>query len=642
MQACREELRQAHVATAWINLDATDNDATRLLQCLATALTRSIPGMRPAACGSAAPAATDAAADLFDRVGRAASDFVIFLDDLEELHDAAALDWIAALVDHLPPRGGLVMASRRMPDLPLSGLRARGRLIELDSAALRFTLQETNQLLTIQRGLALQASEIAQLQKCTEGWAAGLWLASVALERAENRTALIEAFSGSDATVSDYLAECVLARQPEAMRHFLLRTSVLKQFNAHLCEALLPGVNACAVLDQLAAADIPLAPLDGSGRWFRYHGMFAAFLQSVLEREAAEEIPQLHRRAAHWYAAQQRPVPAITHALQSGDTAHAVGLLRQHAHPLMKQGRTRLLERWFSALPAAVMQAHPWLQAMHLWATTYTLGAQAAAALLERYAIDDCDDAVVQSCLRPLKPLLLALMDKLEEAAAVGLRSVAERREARGFSDAVLSCTVACSVASLGDYERARELLDLARRAEVGAVSGFTVMHCEITEAIIDAQEGRLRQALARLRVAVEASRHDKQVRSAGNAWAGVLHACAHYELGELDTAESLLRVHTPAIHAVGLADMMILIYRASPESPSVAARWAMRSGALGTGVPGAPAAARPGHRLRQARTQPPTFAAGACRAGAGGAESCRRRCVVAACGPYAGARQRG
>ena len=563
MQACREELRQAGIATAWINLDASDNDAARMLQCLATALTRSIPAMRPAARGNpGAGFAAEAATDLLDRVGRSTGRFVIFLDDFEELHDAAALAWIAALIDHLPSCGGLVIASRRAPDLPLSRLRARGQLIEVDSTELRFSLQETDQLLNVRRGLALQASDIDQLQRCTEGWVAGLSLATVALERAEHRTAFIEGFSGSYSTVSEYLAECVLARQPEAVRRFLLRTSVLKQFNAHLCEALLPGVSARAMLEQIAAADIPLATLDGVGHWFRYHSMFAAFLQSVLEREAAQEIHQLHSRAARWYAAQQRPVPAIAHALQSGDPLYAVSLLRKHAHPLMQQGRTRLLERWFSALPVAIMKAEPRLQAMHLWATTYTLGAESASALLERYAIDDCDDASVRACIRPLKPLLLALMDKVEEAAEVGLRSVAERREASGFSDAVLSCTVAGVLANLGNYELAREQLELARRAEAGAVAGFTVMHCETTEAIIDAQEGRLRQAFAHLRLAVEASRRDDQVRSAGNAWAGVLHACAHYELGELDIAERLLRVHAPAIHAVGLADMMILIYR--------------------------------------------------------------------------------
>lgn len=563
LQACCESLRSAGVRVAWVTLDASDNDASRLVHCLANALANAVPGLvRLADPESHNLPAAEAAAELFGRLPGASSPLAVLLDDFEELHDEAALQRITGLIDHLPAGSGVVLASRKVPDLPLSRLRAGGRLVEIDQASLRFSEHDAETLLNAQRGLALTGADVARLHGRTEGWPAGLWLASVALERTEDRRAFIDGFSGSYATVADYLGECVLARQSEQVRSFLLRTSILAQVSAPLCEALMPGIDAQALLQQLAQADVPLAALEGDSRWYRYHGMFAAFLRSILDRECGDEVGELHRRAAHWYEQQNRPVPAISHALQGGDVAHAVALLKRHSRPLMKQGRSRLLQRWLSALPASALQSAPWLQSLHLWTTIYTFGAKAATTLFERYALEHCDDENVQADIRPLRPLMLALMDRVEESTSVGLQILAQRPQLRGFSDAVLCCTVASVLVNLGDYEQGRRLLEQAKRAEGGELSAFTVMHCETAEATIDAQEARLRQAFGRLRLAVDASRRDGNVRSAGNAWAGVLHACALYEMGEIATAEPLLRAHAPAIHALGMADMLILVYR--------------------------------------------------------------------------------
>lgn len=564
LESCRRTLQDQGVATAWLNLDASDNDAVRLLHGITETFARSHQPQTRAPARRAPPTAdpTAIAERLFESLECSPRSFAIFLDEFEELHDSTALRWVAELIERLPPHGALFIASRRLPDLPLSRLRACGRLNELQTSALRFTLQEAHELLNEQRQLSLTSDDITRLHERTEGWAAGLWLAALALERAGSRSDFIQHFSGSYTTVADYLAECVLARQSEPVRHFLLRTSVLKQFNPSLCEALLPGVDARTMFDKLASTDILLASLDDSGNWFRYHSMFASFLQSVLEREAPHEKAELHRRAARWYIDHERPVPAISHALSGDDPQHAVVLLRKHAQALLRQGRNRLLERWFSRLPANILKDEHWLQAMHVWSVTYTHGAHSGAALLDHYGLERCEEDEVKDCLRLLRPLLPALMDRVEESAQAGLACIAERGRLRGFADAVLLCTVASVVVNLGDHERARSLLEQARRLEGAEVSNFTILHYEITEAIIDAQEGRLRQAMAHLRLAVEAGSSGDSRHSNGNPWAGVLHACALYEHGDVDTSERLLRAHAPAIHAVGFADMMILVYR--------------------------------------------------------------------------------
>src|SRR5204862_226673 len=80
---------------------------------------------------------------------------------------------LAALLDHLPPRLHLVIASREDPPLPLARLRARGELAELRAADLRFTPEEAAAFLIEARGLPLSVEDAAALAARTEGWTGG-------------------------------------------------------------------------------------------------------------------------------------------------------------------------------------------------------------------------------------------------------------------------------------------------------------------------------------------------------------------------------------------------------------------------------------------------------------------------------------
>jgi LuxR family transcriptional regulator, maltose regulon positive regulatory protein len=66
-----------------------------------------------------------------------------------------------------------------------------------------------------------------------------------------------------------------------------------------------------------------LIPLDAERNWYRYHHLFAAALRQRLQRIAPEQLPELHRRAAGWLAAQGLGDAAIDHALAAGEQALA-------------------------------------------------------------------------------------------------------------------------------------------------------------------------------------------------------------------------------------------------------------------------------------------------------------------------------
>ncbi|MFV0677988.1 LuxR C-terminal-related transcriptional regulator [Variovorax sp. tm] len=554
MAQIRERMEARGIATAWLTLDRADNDVSRFLDCLAEAVQR-LGVEDPRGNGGNNP---------FDAVAALAaheSPFTLFLDDFERVQEPAVLGLVREIVEHLPRRGQIVIGSRSLPDLGLGRLRARGQLTEIDTDRLRFSLEETGAFFGLRQ--SLPAEMLSLLHRKTEGWVAAIWLASMALERhgagsaGATATAFVERFSGSDRAVAEYLAEDVLAHQPKEIRDFLLRTSILRQLDASVCQALCPRVDCAAILEQLAASNLFLTPVSGDGDAWRYHSLFADFLRAQLAREMPGEPARLHLAASGWYESHGRPVPAIDHAVEGGDHPHALNLLDHHAAQFLEEGRMRMLARWFSAIPEHQLRGHPFLQPISLWATCFTHGPWDAMRQLDESGCLDSPIAEVRASAHTLVPLLLAMQDRHDEAYEAGRQSLARLPTGLAFADSVLLNAMAHILAVRGDQHEAQRLLDAARREQGN--SAFNRMYTESLAGLFDLHEGRLRQATARLRMAVDSTHAVSYNHSHGNAWAGVLYAGAVYETNQLVQAERLLNVYLPLARDVGLPDHMIL-----------------------------------------------------------------------------------
>ena len=564
MLQCQKRFREMSVATAWLTLDRSDNDASRLLAGLdaATSLITDgndtdVQNWRPENDHTVGGMALQ----IISRLSGFNAPFVLFIDDFETIQEPGVLGLLRELIEHLPPQGQLVIGSRSLPDLRLGRMRARGQLLEIDTAHLRFTLEETAEFLTARRNMNLSSEEISRLQGKTEGWVAAIWLASVALERTVDPAKFVERLSGTEQSIANYLAEEILAHQPADVRRFLLRTSVLRHLEAPLCSALVPGADSRSILHELETADVLLTPVGTVGGGYRYHSLFADFLQSELARESPAELGGLHSAAAAWYEKQGRPVPAIDHALEGGDIAHAVALMSAHCADLLAQGRMRLLTRWFTTIPPEALRQHPELQLIHMWAVCFTHGSHQAMELLAQSGLKASTDSRIMAHVRALEPCLLAIMDRYEEAYAIGYKHLEYRSGIVPFADNVLSNAMAHIVSVIDNHERARRLIDKVRSSQGTNASEFNRMYSEASDGFIDLQEAKLRQAVARFRIAVTATHGGGYIHTNGNAWAGVPYAAALYEGGHIDQAAHLLQVYAPLARDVGLPDLIILGY---------------------------------------------------------------------------------
>jgi LuxR family maltose regulon positive regulatory protein len=357
---------------AWLSLDEGDSEPSRFLAYLVAALQTVAPGVGDGLLAVLqSPQPPPPESTLTARLNELAAipgDLVLVLDDYHVLDARPVDDALAFLVEHLPPRLHLVIATREDPALPLARLRARGQLTELRAADLRFTPSEAAAFLNEVMGLDLSADEVGALEDRTEGWIAGLQLAALSLQGRADAAGFITSFAGSHHFVLDYLVEEVLGRQPQAVQAFLLRTSILDRLCGPLCDAVLLDASAPGqeTLEYLDRANLFIVPLDNERRWYRYHHLFADLLRQWLGQNAVSSggVDADHLRASEWYEANGLEIEAFQHAAAGHDVERAERLMGGKGMPLHFRGTLVPILHWLGSLPTAVLDARP-----SLWVT---------------------------------------------------------------------------------------------------------------------------------------------------------------------------------------------------------------------------------------------------------------------------------
>ena len=358
---------------AWVSLDAGDDDPVRFWVYVIEAFRAVEPGLGEAVVGllqgsDSADALTQVVLPgLLNELATVGSELVIVLDDYHLIKNPVCHQTLVFFIDHLPANVHLMMATRVDPPLPLARLRGRGELAEIRIAELGFTDTEAATLLNDAMGLDLESQDVQRLWERTEGWVTGLYLAGLWLRGREDPGAFIVSFEAGHRHIVDYLGIEVLARQPEPLRAFLLRTSILQRLSGPLCDALLETDNSAGVLVELERANLFLIPLDEHRRWYRYHHLFAELLRLELTNREAELVPVLHRRAAAWHRDAGDVEAAIYHATAAGEFAEAAALIGDHWLSYARRGRVATVERWLGGLPDDAIAADPPIAAVASW-----------------------------------------------------------------------------------------------------------------------------------------------------------------------------------------------------------------------------------------------------------------------------------
>lgn len=554
-------LRQQPHPFAWLSLDPADDQPGRFFTCFVTALRRLDDAFATELLttlqAGQIPSPDTLVPTLVNELLTWQSQRILLLDDFHHIQDPVTLDALAALLSQQLPNLHLILVTREDPPLPLARWRARGQLTELRVADLRFSATETDQFLQRAVGLTLSVEDIALLTERTEGWPAGLQLASVSLQGHENPRAFVQNLSGAHRFILDYLTEEALKTQPADVQTFLLETAILPRLTGDLCDAITGRHDSASLLERLLAANLFIIPLDDEGRWYRYHHLFAELLQHRLRREHPDHLPELHRRASLWHEQQNMPAPTIEHALAAGDYARALAALEHYHWRLLTQGYARALVQWAEALPpdlrrssAKINAAIVWgkiLQGDHAQAIPYLAAAQTAVNQLPS---DAPGRQALQADVLALQSFIVQSQGQQAEALSLAAQaqSLAPPDDLRLIASTSLAFGVACRLS--GRFTEAVSALQQALHAAHAIDDHVTAMVAVAHLSLIWYPLGRLRLLAETAEFAIERA---ERIAKIAPLMIGSVHAVlglVYYEWDEVEKA------HAALLHAIRLATL--------------------------------------------------------------------------------------
>ncbi len=509
----RQRLQGEGAHVAWLSCDEADSEPQRLLQYLVAAVEAAIPGFGGNTVGLLQGDVNwpiEAVIDAFvGDLKRIEGELYLMLDDFHNIRHVALDQGARYLIENLPANVHLISSTRFTPRL----LFSESESLLLKAEDLRLTLEETAAYFREVRQLPLSDAEVRQLHGRTEGWITALHLASLALARHPDRAAFLASLSGTERNIADYLTEDVLDSLPQPLQQFLDQTSVLDEFCADLCNALTGRRDGLDMLMRLQREQLFVIPLDEQGEWFRYHHLFAEFLQGRLARRT-DPATLLHA-AARWCEGHDLPDRAIKYALRGRDFAFAAELLERQGARLIAGNRVYGILSMLKEVPAEVIREHPVFQIFYAWQLAFEQRFAEAEALIEEVSA-----RLLQGRGKPmhfglgellaasqvLKALVMLYQDKLEACLKVARQWLALVPGSQPVFRASLACVQAAAYALMGEFGDAARAIAVARDNLKLVDSEYLHVMTSLIESLIckesgDLERGRAIAEAARARV---------------------------------------------------------------------------------------------------------------------------------------------
>ena len=562
-----EGMRQTGVRCCWYSMSYEDNDPALFLRYVIAALRTELPDFGTELLQLLNTTVLEdierTAERIVTELADTNDDVALFIDDFHHAASQRINRFMDNLLDLSPQNFRLIVGSRIRPPLALPTLKLNDQLNDITVSQLRFDKRETSEFMRGVSKLDLTDDHLAALFSHSEGWVAGLQLASLSLHDPTTRDAFIDSFSGSLRDISDYLTTDVLNKQESEVRDFLLRTSICERLSARLCEALTGMTKAGALLEKVEANNLFLVPLDYEGKWYRYHHLFQEFLFAQLRRGFPSEIPDLYKKACAWFAQEGYGNEAIDYALMTGD----VGLVGRLVHQgtlerLTMEGRMAELLSWVNRIPPNFKARFPRLLIQECLALSHLcrpreadeLATQARASIEElesnadyRYSQEEIGKIRTEEKLLPM--LVAFARDDTESFSDPPLQDIETRDD---LILAMVDNFLGYVQLQKGNLDEALDYLHKGRIHHLrnGICYGATFSDCFI--AMGHVLRFQLHKAYEQARTTENLIAEVPGGHAPAMAKAKVMQAVVLYEWGRVEEAVDLLTEHLPFIDGVG------------------------------------------------------------------------------------------
>jgi LuxR family maltose regulon positive regulatory protein len=490
-------ISQRRIHSCWITLDESDNDLGHFLAYLIASL-RSIgievdeqiltliqtPGGNQV---------EDILIPLINQIAVAREIFTLVLDDYHLILDLDIHTAIEFILEHAPPGMHLVLITRSDPPLPLARLRARGEMVEIREYDLRFSVQEGGEFLNQTQGLDLSSNDIEVLMERTDGWAAALQMVAITLRDRRDISAYIQTVSGNQDFIADYLHSEVMDQQPENLKAFLLKTSILDRLSGSLCDAITGGENSGEILRRLRDENLFLTSLDDESTWFRYHRLFADLLGQQLLDTYPDEVPFLYLKASRWFEGNGYYPQAIEYALRGCHNQRAAGLIAQHAEKTLKRSEIATFIRWVKRLPDEAILENENLCIYYAWALLASGGeSHLAEKCLNQVAPKDDQTS---GRVKAVRSMWLLFNRQTTEAIKLARQSIEKLPEEDLFFRQIAAWNLSALLFIRGESEEGASMLEEVARVSLASNNSLATIIALCRLGAYQMQQGNLKRA---------------------------------------------------------------------------------------------------------------------------------------------------
>lgn len=562
-----ETLEQNGDAVAWLTIDTDDDEATRFLFYVSQALHQACPDVGAGAIGLILENnlidPTAILSSLINDLAEIEDDVYLFLEDYHWISAPRIHQTVTYFLKHAPSHCHVVLTTRTEPSLPLATLRAQNQLIEIDAEALRFDIQETKAFLDGTKPGVLEIPDVQLLQRKTEGWPAALRIiSSMPSQSGSGLREYVHNLSGSQRPIAAYLTE-MLDGLPAELVDFMLRTAVLDRLSGPLCEAV-TGLSASrSILASLAQRQMLLTPLDNDGVWFRYHTLLAEYLRERLDADRGIEVPQLHERAAPWYASHELWTEAVQHAIAAGASDRAIGWINHCAMALIKRGDLFTLLEWQRQFPDELMRGQCEVRLAIAWGLALALRFDEALKLATEIEGDIAatplpDDNLLCEC-QAIRSVAIALKDDSESPLPLAQDCV--NRSSDPWTANVASNVVRFSQMKAGNLKQFHATPWIPYSVEEDRRNVFASVYRHCLNGLAEERQIRLAAADEHYREGFRIAEQDVGPNSVAAALPASLIARIKYEQGLLDEAEAWVIDRIPLINSGTMLDCVWSTY---------------------------------------------------------------------------------
>lgn len=567
------ELAEAGFTVAWFSLDRDDNNTIWFMSHLIESLLKAKAELDPQLLQLLQERPDDAekyvVPSIINALAESRKPTVIALDDWHLVTDPRTRAVLERLLDEGPESLRFVITSRTRSGLPLGRVRVRDQLVEIEATSLRFDHGESWQLLVGINRLELTRDDIDSLHESTDGWVAALQLTSLSLRGQSDVSGLVRKISGRHQAIGEYLAENVLDTLEPEVLDFLLSTSITERICADLAATLSGVRRGQAMLEDVLARDLFLQPLDMDGSWYRYHHLFEEYLRKRLERDDPDRVPELHRKAAHWYATNKHTSEAVDHALAAGDVEFAIDVVESDAMLKVEHSQMSTLLAMVKKLPADRIGPRPRLQMAIAWANCLLHYPKESRHALEKaecslvpdggLGTEEQDELRLEALV--VRRCLEMYADEIVPTNDLRLLVIESNKPLRPWVVSVAANIATYAELQSGGFTAALATQETARVVHDQTSGPFSVVYggcfaglAALAQLDIDAAQRHLRNALELGRRS--AGRQSHAAKLAGGLLGEIL-----YLRGEFEEAEMLLlEAQELGAHA-GVADFMMSTY---------------------------------------------------------------------------------